>query len=86
MSEKPQGTAFNVNDYVWVRLTDAGRKHHREWYEARYPMLPYRAPDESADGWSKWQLWALMKEMGEACNMGMPLPFETSIRLSGPSA
>lgn len=76
--------SVNVNDSVWVKLTDEGRAHHQRHYETRYPMLKYRAPDESADGWSKWQIWSLMQEFGEAIYMGGPVPFETTIRFASP--
>lgn len=75
---------FNVNDHVWVRLTDEGREYHRRWYGARYPMLPYRTPDESNNGWSRWQLWDLMASFGDGIHMGGRVPFETTIRLKEP--
>jgi hypothetical protein len=85
---EPQGevvpASFNVNDYVWVRLTEDGRQAHREYHQARYPMLEYRAPDESCGGWGKWQLWALMQEFGPMIHLGCKAPFETTIRLSEP--
>lgn len=75
-------TEFNINEHVWIKLTDAGRKHHRERDRARYPMLDYSAPVESEDGWSRWQLWHLMQVFGEAIYMGGTAPFETTIRLA----
>ena len=78
--------AFNVNHNVRVKLTDRGREIHRENFD-RFLQLcpafpyPYRKPEEDAEGWSKWQMWDLMKEFGSHMNMGTPLPFETSIEL-----
>jgi hypothetical protein len=76
---------FNVNEYVRVKLTEEGRAYHRKWYRTRYPMLEYRAPDESDDGWSKWQLWSLMQEFGDGIYMGGPMPFSTTIEFAPPS-
>lgn len=72
---------FNMNDKVWVRLTDRGRDILRE--QDRAMRLPEILPDE-VDGWSRWQLWDLMNRLGKACAMGVAVPFETTIRLSHP--
>lgn len=74
----------NINDNVRVRLTEHGRKLHREWWLRWYGELsayPYQAPGEDADGWSRWQLWNLMSVFGEHMYMGGPLPFLTEIEI-----
>lgn len=73
---------FNINDYVRVQLTDKGRQLHRERHERlfgeHFAQLPYIPPKEDADGWSRWQLWALMEELGGHCHIGMSeQPFGT---------
>lgn len=76
---------FNINDCVKVKLTDFGRKVHREEFDNLMQRLPphaslqYRAPREDADGWSEWQLWILMETFGRYCTLGGPEPFETTI-------
>lgn len=72
---------FNINNYVRVRLTDAGRAHHRkEWEELLAgTKLTYTPPVEDAGGWSRWQLWNLMQVFGPMIGMGMPSPFGTVI-------
>jgi hypothetical protein len=76
---------FNVNHYVYVRLTDRGRQIHRERFEAVFAgtKIKYSAPVENADGWSKWQLWDLMNVFGEHVRLGVELPFECEIEIPG---
>ena len=76
---------LNINENVWVKLTDEGRHWHREAMTERYPMIRYTAPTEDAEGWSKWQLWCLMHDFGNRMYMGPLPPFGTEIRLSPPS-
>ena len=83
-------TEFNVNHYVWVRLTDLGRFIHRRNHDILYAGSrephAYRPPTEDKDGWSKWQLWCLMGEFGADMKCGgMDNPFETTIRLEDPT-
>lgn len=67
---------INMNDMVWVRLTDFGRaylklqSHH--WTNL---------PAEDADGWARWQLWHLMSTFGSVLGLGEPVPFETVFRV-----
>lgn len=79
---------FNVNEYVSVRLTDKGRAHHKadflHWTTEAKVKLPYRPPQEDADGWSKWQLHQLMHIFGEGTGVGQDLLFETTIRIHHP--
>ena len=95
MSEK--WTPFNINRYVRVKLTDSGRRAHREQHEAfiasspdsekARELMPYHPPTEDADGWSRWQLWVLMSELGGECHIGGGGPFETEIEFeSAPSS
>lgn len=86
---EPNGSAkpaeINMNDRVYVRLTDTGRGHiekaHHELFMGKVPFAPTK---EDADGWSEWQLWDLMQTLGDVCFMGGPVPFETAIRLKKP--
>lgn len=76
-------TEFNINCCVKVRLTDLGRKIHREAHDdlvRQYPKAgAYRPPEEDADGWSKWQMWCLMQEFGPHISLGMHQPIEAGI-------
>lgn len=78
-----QAIAFNLNDMVRVKLTDKGREVHRADYDKLcegWPTAPaYRPPEEDAEGWSVWQLWCLMHQMGPHCSNGGDVPVETGI-------
>ncbi len=83
-------TEFNLNDEVQVKLTEHGirclRKEHEE-LRAHFPRsdFEFRAPPSDSDGWSTWQLHSLMGRLGKYTSMGLPLPFETTIRIEKPS-
>lgn len=83
----PQPVALNINHIVRVRLTDSGRaalarQHVEFWANAgRAEPYPYTPPKEDAEGWSEWQLWNLMQDLGHLCRLGFEPPFETTIQL-----
>ena len=71
---------FNVNDYVWVRLTPLGYQIHREHQTSLVPHYPYTPPETDDEGWTRFQLWGLMQIFGPKISWGQ-LPFETTIRV-----
>ncbi len=76
-------TEFNINDKVRVKLTDHGRKllesdHEEFWKNMRIPMV-YTPPVEDSEGWSTWQLWNLMQQLGPYIHLSCQVPFETTI-------
>lgn len=66
---------FNINDYVWVKLTDKGRQIFKDHYKGFPSGLQLPQIKEDADGYSEWQLWYLMQIFGEHIAMGCPSPF-----------
>lgn len=78
---------FNVNDYVYVKLTDVGieelERQHKELIE-HHPNYtsPFIAPKTDDEGYSKFQLWDLMSRLGHLCKLGCRQPFETTIKLN----
>ena len=64
---------FNVNDNVWVRLTELGRDHLDALHphEARFM--------KKHNGWAQFQLWVVMQCFGERTFCGGKLMFETEI-------
>ena len=76
---------FNVNNYVYVKLTDLGRtelKRQHDKLEQMFPKIGPHRPKEEVDGWSKWQLWDLMHTLGGKMGLGfIDVPFETTIRI-----
>ena len=81
-----QAIPFNLNAMVRVKLTDKGREVHRDDYdklcEGRPTAPAYQPPKEDAEGWSVWQLWCLMHQMGPHCFNGADMPIETGIEFT----
>lgn len=67
----PTFRTFNINDYVWVKLTDYGRGY-------LFEKLGRVAEDKN--GWSKWSMWSLMETLGSRVLVGSCPPFEPTIR------
>ena len=78
---------INLNDYVWVKLTEHGKKIHKERYDELVRMTgglwkyEYEPVKEDEDGWSRWQFWCLMEAFGAHVSMGLEAPFETTLRV-----
>lgn len=77
---------FNLNESVYVKLTDAGKKELKQQWEQWNKIYPETFKEhipkkEDEQGFSKWQLHSLMSELGHMCVMGRELPFETMIKL-----
>ena len=82
---------FNINSMVRVKLTDEGRKallleHIAFWKGHGRAIPPYEPIKEDYDGWSTWQLWSLMNQLGPYVNMGMKPVFEMDIDIIDPIA
>jgi hypothetical protein len=81
---------FNINEYVWVKVTEAGFRVLADAdakLNAQFPKAPtfdraghVRSEQEQHDGWSKWQLWSLMAAFGPSIYLVCDQPFETTIR------
>jgi hypothetical protein len=85
MEREMTETKFNINHFIKVRLTDLGRKIHREAYDRDCPeylkaTCPYRPPEEDTDGWSQWQAWSFMAHFGAHMSNGMNNCCETEIK------
>lgn len=71
----PKFIPFNVNHFVRVKLTDEGRRIHRQRFRKLNATvkitsnMKYSPPVEDSDGWSRWQLWSLMQAFGEHCGL-----------------
>lgn len=76
---------FNANNYVMVKLKDAGREElqrRADEFLRRRPGWPndvFRR-EEDAEGWSKWQLWDFMETFGHMVGLGREMPFDAAIR------
>jgi len=82
---------FNINNNVRVKLTDLGRKLHRENHNKIFEFAAefrtddyyneFYAPIEDSAGWSTWQFWELMQIFGPYLYNGGEVPFETEIEI-----
>ena len=76
---------FNVNHKVLVKLTKVGldelEKQHNQLKETFPKMKDFSPPKTDKDGFSEWQLWHLMKELGHLCQLARNPPFETEIKI-----
>jgi hypothetical protein len=81
---EPVGVEFNINDHVWVRLTDVGRTVLADYWR---PFCGVAGVLEARErnGWTEFQLWELAHIFGASLPMGSRVPFETTIRFSTPS-
>ncbi len=75
---------FNVNDYVYVKLTAHGYEILRKNWEYFGTDILFQEPKESVEypGYVQFQMWELMREFGPHLGVGTPLlPFEMNIKL-----
>ena len=76
---------FNLNDYVFIKLTAVGKEEHKRQYDELNKSLKnprsYNPPEEDVNGWSKWQLHTLFSNFGHMIYLGCDPPFETTIKL-----
>ena len=76
---------FNINETVKVKLTPFGKemllKDHNEFWSqyGKGYKSDFILPKEDEEGYSTWQLWILMKDLGKYCTLGGGNPFETDI-------
>jgi hypothetical protein len=77
--------AVNINDTVRIRMTVLGRRIARQEIDDLNATLngvvTLRYPEEDSGGWSRWQLWEVMRTFGAVIGNGMPVPFETEFEL-----
>ena len=80
---------LNLNEIVFVKLTDHGRAIHKANHEriftSRLAVIPYEQPKEDAEGFSTWQLWGLMEEFGQHMGLGKENCFDLTIRIGNTS-
>lgn len=77
--------AFNVNDYVYVKLTDAGIQHIINKYDYGYFKYCIEANKEP-DGYYAIQMHTFMELFGEMLWLGLrpnEMPFETTVYFKG---
>ena len=73
-----------INSYVKVKLTEHGKRVLKEQHAAfckQHPQvkLKYTEPVEDAEGYSRWHLWALMKNLGPHIGLAKEPMFECDV-------
>ena len=75
---------FNINDHMFVQLTQAGRQSLEKQHVLRYKetgIQPiYTPPDEDCDGWSCWKMAELIDAFGCMIKEG-GIPFESEVKI-----
>ena len=76
---------FNINDCIWVKLTDSGRaelkRQHDDLKDAFPNVEDYKPLKEDDDGFVKMQGWCLMSSFGHMMRPTFDPPFETVVRI-----
>ena len=77
---------FNINNNIFVKLTDIGMEELRRQHEEFIKEFPafaceFSPPETDKDGWSKFQMHELMTTFANMVIMGSRLPFEATVRL-----
>lgn len=71
---------FNINENVKVKLTDKGKDIYFHQYDD-YPTINASYPKVDNNGYTRFQLWDLMKLYGSYMGLCKDLVFETTIIL-----
>ena len=77
---------FNINNYVHVKLTEAGltelkRQHEQLSKYIRGGLGDWKPPKTDSDGFSKFQMYNLMNRFGHMLHCASKAPFEMTIRI-----
>jgi hypothetical protein len=78
---------ININDYIEVKLNEAGLVHLHETINERLPINVTISLDElrakaDQNGYMKFQLWDFMKKFGDTITFGKPLMFDNMIKIA----
>lgn len=72
---------INLNNYVYVKLTEKGFRVHEVKEKEYYNRDDYRPPEVDENGYSKFQLWDFMNIFGDHTWMGAPPCFEMAVEI-----
>ena len=79
---------FNLNQHVYVQLTDVGRRKLRSDYysndDVNKHLSAYKPPEEDEDGWSRWQMHDLIEKFGGQFYFNFDFPYSLTIKLEVP--
>ena len=77
---------FNMNYNVKVKLTKIGLDELERQHNVRRASFPmafkeFIAPKVDSDGFSEWQMWCLMGELGHLLGNGFDVPFMPEMKI-----
>ncbi len=80
-------STFNINDNIYVKLTDKGFSHWQATYNEPYTgkfannaqELEFFTKRADKDGYVKFQMWEFMRYFGDTIHFGNPILFNTNI-------
>lgn len=79
---------FNVNSRVRVRLSESGKQELRKKQEQTLACVSSNNPLHNepafvvdADGYTEFQLWVLIRELGHMFDWGCEIPIDAEIQL-----
>lgn len=75
---------FNLNENVRIKITKRGlecmERNHAELYRCWPSAKPeFKPPEVDEEGYTKMQLWCVMRELGQHLGNGIQVPMETEI-------
>lgn len=70
---------FNINDYVWLKLTELGQRIYREYWDEVLPDEVEKPSLHTVNGYYRLLLWEAMEIFGQHMHIGGDLPFETKV-------
>ncbi len=80
--------SFNINSTVKVKLTEYGKQMlEKDWNEfwdsiGRLEQFPYTPSTTDENGYTEFQFWMLMQDLGKYYSLGGKNPFETEILIN----
>jgi len=90
--EKHPFAEFNINDHVYVKLNEAGRKHFIEHRNFKHSSIQWEIPEDyittqenldkltDKDGYTEFQLWDFMHIFGTVTFNGCKALFESTVK------
>jgi len=78
---------FNINDYVYVKITEDGQKHIRRYYEDLFKEVKKYMPEHfdkyvndscslyepDEDGYVRMQIWGFIEMFSPVIKIGSPI-------------
>ena len=71
---------FNFNDYIWLKLTEEGKKIYRDYFKSDFSDYDMLTHVKNEDGFYRFQAWSAMQVFGKHLRIGCnALPFSPGV-------